>query len=144
MQLTGIAFFIAGATLAGRLTERIGPERMIYAGTALSAAGALAILGYAAGGEASFHVLWALFVPMNLGLGLRGPPGFHRAVIAAAGDDARGAALVILFILLAAAGGTALAAPFISEGLVAIAAVGAALSSAAMLCLLLLPPLAER
>ena len=58
-----------------------------------------------------FSIVW------NLGFGLRGPPGFLQAVLAANGDDARGAALVILAILASAAGGTALAAPFVASGL---------------------------
>jgi hypothetical protein len=66
-----------------------------------------------------------------------------RAVVAARGDDARGAALVVLAILLAAAGGTALAAPFIGAGLPALAAIAAAISCAAVLCLALLPRLAD-
>lgn len=139
MQVTGILFFAGGANVAARLAARFGPERMILSGSLLSAAGALGILFYAVAGGSWPLMLAILFVPVNLGLGLRGPPGFMEAVLAAHGDDARGAALVILFILLTAAGGTAAAAPFITQGPAALAAFAAAISAASVLCLLLLP-----
>ncbi len=141
MQVTGILFFILGANVAGRLAARFGAERMILLGSALSAAGLLGILAYALAGGAWPAMLAILFVPVNLGLGLRGPPGFMRAILAAHGDDARAAALVILFILLTAAAGTAAAAPFITAGLTPLAAFAAAISAASVLCLLFLPRL---
>lgn len=143
LQVGGIAFFILGANLAGRLAARHGAERMILIGTAISAAGGLAILAFALSGGRDTLWLTLLFVPMNLGLGLRGPPGFYRAVLAAQGDDARGAALVILGILLTAAGGTALVAPWITEGLVPLGLAVAVILLAGLACLLRLPPLPE-
>jgi DHA1 family bicyclomycin/chloramphenicol resistance-like MFS transporter len=139
LQVTGIAFFILGANLTGRLTERFGQEPMILGGTALSAVGAAAILFYALLGGNRPSMLLPLTVVLNLGFGLRGPPGFLQAVLAADGDDARGAALVILAILLTTAGGTALAAPFVASGLSGVAIVAAAISTGAVLCLLVLP-----
>ncbi|MGO4833638.1 MFS transporter, partial [Rhizobiaceae sp. 2RAB30] len=107
MQMTGIATFIVAANLTGRLVHRFGAERMIWSGTLLSAAGAVAMLVYALLGGRDTLVVTALFIPFNAGLGLRGPPGFHRAVVAAHGDDARGAALVVVAILATTAIGTA-------------------------------------
>ncbi|HYD11352.1 MAG TPA: MFS transporter [Allosphingosinicella sp.] len=141
MQISGILFFAVSANYAGKLAGRFGTERMILFGSTLSALGALGILVYALAGGNWPPMLAILFVPVNLGLGLRGPPGFMQAVIAAHGDDARGAALVILFILLAAAGGTAAAAPFILAGLPALAGFAAAISALSVLCLLALPKL---
>jgi MFS family permease len=141
MQISGIVFFAVSANYAGKLAARFGTERMILFGSLLSTAGAFGILGYALAGGNWPTMLAILFVPVNLGLGLRGPPGFMQAVIASHGDDARGAALVILFILLATAGGTAAAAPFILAGLPALAGFAAAISLASILCLLALPRL---
>ncbi len=141
MQIVGIFFFILGANMAGRLADRFGAEPVILGGTLVSAAGGVAILVYAIAGGASMLVVTALVVPMNLGFGSRGPPGFMRAILASQGDDARGAALVVLFILLSAASGTALAAPFITSGLAALAAFSAAVSCAAIVALLALPKL---
>jgi MFS transporter, DHA1 family, multidrug resistance protein len=141
MQVTGILFFAGSASFAGTLAARFGTERMIWLGSLLSAAGALGLLIYALLGGGRPLMLASLFVPVNLGLGLRGPPGFMQAVLASHGDDARGAALVILFILLTTAAGTAAAAPFITEGLGALAAFASAISAASVLCLALLPRL---
>lgn len=143
MQVCGIATFIVAANLAGTLAARHGAERMITIGTATCAAGALAILAYVMAGGGDMWIVTALFVPMNVGLGLRGPPGFFRAVLAAHGDDARGAALVILGIVGSTAIGTAAVAPFVEQGLLAPALAATAIEIGALL-FLLLPGLPER
>lgn len=137
MQICGIASFIFAANSAGRFVARFGAERMITFGTVLAAVGILAMLAYALAGGSHPLAITAFFVPINTGLGLRGPPGFYRAVLASHGDDARGSALVILFIMLASAAGTAIVAPFIEQGLVPLAAAAAVLEAAAIACLLL-------
>ncbi len=143
MQICGIATFIVAANLAGTLAARRGAERMIAIGTATCAAGALAILAYLLAGGGDMWIITALFVPMNLGLGLRGPPGFFRAVIASHGDDARGAALVILGVVGATALGTAAVAPFVEQGLTAPALAATGIEIGALL-FLLLPRLSEQ
>lgn len=143
MQVSGIATFILCANFAGSLAARFGAERIIGIGTAMATFGAAGMLLYALAGGTSTIVITALFVPINSGLGLRGPPGFYRAVVASHGDDARGSALVILFIMAATAGGTAAVAPFIEQGLVPLAAAAFALELAALACLLFLPRLPE-
>jgi hypothetical protein len=82
----------------------------------LAVVGSVAQLAYALAGGAETVVITALFMPVNIGLGLRGPPGFYRAVLASRRDEARGSALVVLGILGASAAGTALAAPWIKAG----------------------------
>ena len=141
MQITGITTFIVAANLAGRLSQRLGPEKLIEGGTALSVAAAALLLGYALLGGEDTRIVSLLFVPLNTGMGLRGPPGFHRAVVAARGDDARGAALVVLAILSSTALGTAIVAPFVRHGLVPIALASFVLSAAALGLLRWLPEL---
>lgn len=143
MQMTGIATFIVAANLTGRLVRRFGAERMIWLGTLLSAAGAVAMLAYALLGGGDTLVVTALFIPFNTGLGLRGPAGFHLAVVASRGDDARGAALVVVAILVTTAVGTAAVAPFITAGLVPLAAGAAVLAFASIALLALLPGLEQ-
>ena len=143
MQVVGIATFIVAANFAGSLVTRFGAERMIGLGTTLALAAAAAILAYALTGGRSTVVIAALFVPMNVGLGLRGPPGFYRAIIAAHGDDARGSALVILAIMATTAGGTAMVAPFIAHGLIPLATATFLLQLLAIATLMLLPRLRE-
>lgn len=135
MQMSGIALFVLAANLTGRIVPRVGAGRVILAGTLVSALGGTAMLAYALAGGGDIAVVIAIFLLLNLGLGLRGPPGFHAAIVAAEGDDARGAALVVVAILLATALGTAAVAPFIAGGLVPIAAGAAVLSVSAVLLL---------
>ncbi|MBI1181346.1 MAG: MFS transporter [Alphaproteobacteria bacterium] len=141
LQVCGVTSFILATTATGRLVGRFGAERMIWAGTVLALVASLAILAYAVAGGDDPRLVVVLFVPMNTGLGLRGPPGFLNAVIAAGGDDARGAALVVLAVMLVSTAGTALLAPFILAGLPALAGVTAAVHAAAFLALLALPRL---
>lgn len=143
MQITGIVAFMLAANLVGGLLPRFGAERVIGFGTLIAAAGAATMLLYGLAGGTDPMLIAALFVPVNAGLGLRGPPGFFRAVVAAQGDDARGSALVILKVLGVTAAGTAIAAPLIEQGLVPLAAIALALHVAAVLCLAFLPKLRE-
>ena len=117
MQVVGIVAFIVGANLSSRLADRFGTERIILTGTSMLAAAFLLILLYALAGGTSLVVVIGVWIFVNLGFGIRGPVGFHQAIIAAEGDHSRGAALVVAGILSTAAAGTALVAPFITLGL---------------------------
>jgi hypothetical protein len=139
MQVCTVAAFILAANSAGHLADRHGAERLIWFGTALAAVGSVGLLAYGMVGGNSAISITVLAVPVGCGLGLRGPPGFFRAVLAARDDDARGAALVILFILGIAAAGTAVAAPLLLRGLAPLAGIACALELLALLCLALLP-----
>ncbi|HKK22723.1 MAG TPA: hypothetical protein VJ947_03470, partial [Pseudohaliea sp.] len=141
MQVCGITTFIIAANLASRAVGRFGAERVILAGSLLSLAGLTGLLAYGLGGGRDMAVVIALFLPFNMGFGLRGPPGFYCALQASGGDDARASALVLLFVMVATAGGTALAAPLVTDGLAPLAAVALALGVAGLACLLLLPRL---
>lgn len=143
MQMIGIAIFAVAANMTGSIVTRFGPEPVIVAGTVMAMLSAGAIATYAVVGGTSILVITGLFLFMNAGLGVRGPPGFFRAVIAAQGDDARGGALVILTGMGATAAGTAIAAPFIEVGLVPLAFASLLLQATAVASLILLPPLPE-
>ena len=136
MQVIGIVFFILAANTSGGLAERFGSERLILAGSLLGATGFSLILIYALAGGENPRMLWGLFVISNFGLGLRGPPGFYQAVVAAGDNDARGAALLLLYVLLTAATGTACVAPFIKFGLVPLSAAAAGFTWASVLLLI--------
>ena len=139
MQVLGVASFMIAANVTGALSARFGALRMISAGTLVSAAGCCALLAYAAADGRSPFVMALLFVPVNLGLGLRGPPGFYQAIAAAGGDDSRAAAMVALAILLTTAAGTALAAPWVATGLLPLSAIATGISVASVLTLRLRP-----
>jgi MFS transporter, DHA1 family, multidrug resistance protein len=140
LQLSGISLFIIAANLAGALSRRFGAQAMIMGGTLLSAASGATMFAYAAAGGDNIIAVTLMFVPLNIGLGLRGPPGFHAALLATDGDNSRGAAVVTVAILLTTSLGTAATAPFIAHGLISIAAPAAILSFAAVLILVISRP----
>lgn len=136
MQMAGVALFILASLAAGRLARWLGAERLIALGAALALAGGLGLFGYALAGGRSTTAVSAIFLLLNLGLGLRGPAGFNAALIAARGDEARGAALIVVAMLALPAVGTALVAPFILHGLLPIASAAALLATLAALATL--------
>lgn len=138
MQLVGISFFIASANVSDRLVAKFGSEPLILFGSAMTALGCISILLFSVIGNNNPSYLWLLFIPVNLGLGLRGPPGFYQAIVESGDNDSRGAALMILFILGAAALGTAAVAPFISHGLSALSLAASIIATSSVLVLLAL------
>ncbi len=126
MQISGVTVFILTANLAGRLVHRWGARRIILAGAWLMLIGVVLLLGYGAAHGRSAVTITAMFVLVNGGLGLRGPPGFHATLVAAGGDDARGAAAAVIAMLGVTTLGTAMVAPFIGLGLAAPALAAAA------------------
>jgi MFS family permease len=143
MQIVGVGGFIVSANISGVLVQRSGPESLILWGTLLACGSALLILVYAIAGGHDPSMLIYLFLPMNIGLGLRGPPGFFQAIRAGGGDDERAASLTILAIMAVSAIGTALLAPFIRHGLAALAAAATISQVFAVIALAFLPVLPE-
>lgn len=139
MQIVGVTGFIVSANAAGFLVQRHGSESLILSGTMLAAGSALLILVYAISGGHDPSMLIYLFFPMNFGLGLRGPPGFFQTIRSGGGDDERAASLAILAIMAVSAMGTALLAPFIHHGLVALAAAATMSQGFALIALAFLP-----
>ncbi|MBL6691832.1 MAG: MFS transporter [Pseudomonadales bacterium] len=142
MQIIGISLFICASNTVHFVVDRIGPEKTIFAGSALAAFGAIAIVAYSL--LTSHHRaewLWFLFAFVNLGLGFRGPPGFYLAVVASGDNDSRGAALVMLMVFMTTALGTAALAPFITIGLVPLAITAGIIIVMSIIILALLPAL---
>jgi len=143
IQVSGVSAFIIMSNLAGNAVRRYGAERAIMAGTQMSVISALFILIYALSGGNDPWVLIPAFIPLNAGLGLRGGPAFMKALEAADHDDARGSALIILGVTVIASVGTAALAPFISQGLPALALGVAAVILPSWGLLKFIAPLAE-
>ena len=142
MQVIGITLFIIASNTVHSLVERFGPEWTIWFGSGLAATGSVAILIYAlVTPNREPAMLWILFAFVNLGLGIRGPPGFYQAIIASGDNDARGAALVILLVFATTSIGTALLAPFITLGLLPLASTAATVSVSALVVLFFFPPM---
>lgn len=143
MQVIGIGFYVVSANLVGHTVQRFGAQPMILLGSVMGAIGFSSIFAYSIWGADNPQVLWGLFAISNLGLGLRGPPGFYNAVLAAGDNDARGAALMLLYVLMTAALGTAAVAPFIERGLMPLS-LAAAIVTWASVALVLRTTASER
>jgi predicted MFS family arabinose efflux permease len=139
MQVMGITLYVIAANTTGVFARWWGDENTILYGSVLSAAGSLGLIGVALVADTSIPLLWACFLMINLGLGIRGPVGFYKALVAAGSNDARGAALMILFVMLVAAGGTAAVATVIEQGLLPLSLVASAILWASVALLLALP-----
>lgn len=138
MQVLGISLFVVSANYSHKLVARYGDVPVILAGSILTALGCcgLVVLGLIA--PTAIVWLWVLFLFVNLGLGLRGPPGFYLALLAAGDNESRGSALVVLMVMLTTAVGTAVVAPYIESGLLPVSLVASCVSLLSI-ALLLLP-----
>ena len=141
MQVLGILSFIVAANSSSVLVRRVGAEATIFGGSLLALAGSTLMCLYGLSGGADARVIWALFIPVNMGFGFRGPPSFLLALQASEGDDARASALVVLYVMLATALGTTLLSPFVAIGLWPAAGASAVLGALSLVLLRVLPPL---
>ena len=116
MQITGILTFMVAANSASALAQRFGAPRVSAFGGFLSTLALGALLAYAAAGGRALLPYLVLFVPVNLGLGFRGPLAFMAALDAAGGNDSRASALMLLTVMLLTGLGTLIAAPTLGDG----------------------------
>jgi len=116
MQITGILTFMLAANSASTLAQRFGARRVSAFGGFLSTLALGALLAYAAAGGGALLPYLVLFVPVNLGLGFRGPLAFMAALDAAGGNDSRASALMLLTVMLLTGLGTLMAAPTLDDG----------------------------
>ncbi|MEO1575079.1 MAG: MFS transporter, partial [Pseudomonadota bacterium] len=132
MQILGITCFAIAANTSHHIVRRVGEPRTVLAGTAMTALGCGLTLGVGLLPDPPVVGLWATFVFVNTGLGVRGPAGFSRALHAAGDDPSRGSALIVLLVMLTAALGTAAVAPFIDRGLAWVAGLAGAVALVAL------------
>lgn len=85
-------------------------------------------------------MLWIAFMFVNLGVGIRGPIGFYKALLASGNNDSRGSALLILLIMMFTALGTVIVAPFIDYGLVSVSVVATIMALLSVIILQALKP----
>ncbi len=139
MQIGGITLFILAANMTQQFERWWGGEKVILIGSALTTVGCSAILLLALFEQKAIPLLWLSFLFVNLGLGIRGPVGFYKALLASEGNDTRGSALVILLILFICAVGTAIIAPHIEDGLLHLGTVSTLAALSSVVILLILP-----
>jgi len=141
MQMVGVSTFIISANITSSLAKRFGTERMIMFGTWVCVISTAILVLYAVVGMNDPLHLVATFWVLNTGVGLRAGPGFVYALKAAEGDDDRASALMILSITGIAAIATALVAPFIQVGLIALTVTTCLIVLAALVLMLSIKPL---
>ncbi|HID8218896.1 TPA: MFS transporter [Serratia marcescens] len=141
MQMMNVGGYIIAANISPRLAEQYGVEKIILGGTCLAFVSAATLTGYALLKGTDAHTMAALFTPMGIALGLRGPTGFYRGIIASGRNNARGAALIIFFTFMMTTLGSIVTAHFITSGLLALAAFVTAMHSLSLLLIVLLPHL---
>lgn len=143
MQMVGVSAFILFANLSGSLVKRWGAEAVINLGNVLSSLGAVILLLYALYGRNDPDDLKYLFWVLNMGLGLRGGPGFVQALKAARDDDDRASALMLVAVTAITATMTAIVAPFIPLGLIALTSATCLIILPVLLLMIFIEPLDE-
>ncbi len=143
MQVIGITAFIIVSNLSGWLSAHMNVERIIWTGTFISSIGALVLTSYAIWGRNNPEDLKFMFWVLNVGLGVRGGPGFVRALMAAGENDEKASALMILGIFGITSIGTACVAFFIDYGLIASALGTLIITVPALLLMAFLPKYKE-
>lgn len=137
MQILGIGSFVGGTIACGYLSRVLGINRVIWIGTTILPATFALIFLSSLTGRSDMSVVLPLFALNGFGFGLRGPIGFHQAIVAGDGDDGRAAALVVLMVLVTAAAGTAFVAPYLEHGLLPLAGFATAVAGAGLAALLI-------
>ena len=143
MQCSGVACFILASNSTSWFVNRFGAERVIWAGTALAVIASFLMLIYAVFGGQNALVVAGLFAPLNMALGLRGPPGFLRAIIAGGGQDDRASSLLVLAIFASVSAGTAILAPFVDKGMLEVAILVLAMELGSLVLLWVFPKLPD-
>lgn len=139
MQVTNIAGYIVSANLSPSLAERYGADKVILAGTCLALSSAIALTGYGMLDGTGTYTLAALFAPMGIAIGLRGPTGFYRGIVISGDNNARGAALIAFFTFTMMTLGSLASAEFITHGLMALAAFVMAMHLLSLLLFVMFP-----
>lgn len=139
MQVTNIAGYIVSANLSPSLAERYGADKVIMVGTCLALSSAIALTGYGMLNGTGTYTLAALFAPMGIAIGLRGPTGFYRGIVISGDNNARGAALIAFFTFATMTLGSLVSAEFITYGLTALAAFVMAMHLLSLLLFIMLP-----
>lgn len=115
LQVIGVAGFMAVATQSGRISQRIGLLRAVWAGAVAQCIVCAALFAIAALGRPSFATIAALWCAFCAAMAVRGPPAFSLALQLPPAQMGRAAAMLVLLLLLAGAAGTQGVAPFMAS-----------------------------
>lgn len=123
MQASLILAFVIVANLAGKLTDHFGIDRVITAGAVFQMISGVAFLSVVVFrpawlGPVSFTLT---MLPMAIGLGFRGGPGFARAMTFCGNHTGSAGGLMMFTAMGMSAVGTQLVAPYLVDGPLALA-----------------------
>ncbi|MEQ9111854.1 MAG: MFS transporter [Rhodospirillaceae bacterium] len=123
MQVSLIVCFVIVANLAGKLTDRFGIDRVITIGALLQFTSGALFLGLAVFFPERFSsVSFTLtMLPMAIGLGFRGGPGFARAMAFSGKSTGSAGGLMMFTAMGMSALGTQIVAPYLINGPLALA-----------------------
>lgn len=143
MQTTLIVAFVIVANLAGMLTDRFGIDRIIVIGAVFQFISGLLVLGLAALkpewlSATSFTLV---MLPMAIGLGFRGGPGFAKAMAYCGKHTGSAGGLMMFTAMGLSAVGTQFVAPSLVNGpmVLAIVVLGLCTASLALLPMAMRP-----
>lgn len=127
MQVSLITAFVFVANLAGKLTDRFGIDRVIVTGAVCQMFSGVLLLGLVTfmPDKLSGVSLTVVMLPMAIGLGFRGGPGFARAMTFSGKHTGSAGGLMMFTAMGLSALGTQLVAPSLIDGplMVAVAVV---------------------
>lgn len=123
MQASLIVAFVIVANLAGKLTDRFGIDQVIMVGAIFQFISGVLFLGLVLFftdhlGPVSFTLT---MLPMAIGLGFRGGPGFARAMAFSGKHTGSAGGLMMFTAMGMSAIGTQLVAPYLVDGPLAVA-----------------------
>jgi MFS transporter, DHA1 family, multidrug resistance protein len=137
MQASLIIAFVIVANLAGKLTDRFGIDRVIVTGAISQMISGILFLGLVVlmPDSLSAASLTACMLPMAIGLGFRGGPGFARAMTFCGKHTGSAGGLMMFTAMGMSALGTQIVAPYLVEGPFAVALAVIVLCTASLLLL---------
>lgn len=140
LNLVNVVGYLAGSVLAGRLSRRMEPVRLMRLGAFLAWLGGAAMVAFAASGV---FAAWSVLAPvalLTLGFGIVLPSGTAGALDRHPTQAGLASALLGFIQVGAAAAGTAVAGLILERGILQISLVFLTLTTAALLATLAVRP----
>ncbi len=123
LNLANVAGYLAGSTIAGRLSKTVNPAGLVRGGTMVSLAGGVAMVGLAAAGIETAWSILAPVVAITTGFGIALPAATAGALDRHPAQAGLASALLGFIQIGAAAIGTAVAGAVLGHGVLPVACV---------------------
>ena len=116
LNLVNVAGYLAGSTVAGRLSRRVAPPALVRAGTIVALAGGVAMVALAAAGIVNAWSILGPVVALTFGFGIVLPAATAAALDRHPTEAGLASALLGFIQISAAAAGTAAAGAVLGQG----------------------------